>query len=545
MRQTALSGRVRLVLLDTTSDWDSLLDEYANGPKSERDILANIFATIRTRECNAVACEEQYVDRDYRAEFASIYSRVHQAPGRNTTRLTFFVIDPEHHKVGRLPEQDCGSGSEQATSCLGYAVLRPLKIGRVGRSFIATPLWPEHAMVTCRAENHTHLGHQRCSTDGSPFIHQDAMVMVCAQASIWMSLHYMHVRFGEPRFLPSDITERAYRNLSWHGAPVPTAGLTLQHMVNAVAHLGYAPVFNTFCPPQRISESEPNAAEKRVSKLLRFVMPYLESQLPVILVLPQHAVCAVGYVLAEKHFANIECVQRLADWTAGLIAHDDAVGPYRMLRRDTATGSREDFWNGFQPFISKHNLEDVQAAIVPLPQRVHCTADAIENHVASLLMDRFGRLNALANFVRQSGEVSAGFAEWERARLGEDSDRLTLRTYLMDTIDYLRATRSADFDSFSSVLQNHYASSDWPRCIWISELIPRARMESRKDRKVIGEIISDPTANRYDAPFLAIHVPGFLMDGREQEGAQARRLPDDQPYSFGSTATCARRGRPF
>lgn len=112
MRETALSEHLRLVLLDTTSDWDALLNEYAKSPKSERQILANIFATVQTRGCNAVACEEQYVDRDYRAEFASIYSRVHQAPGRYTTRLTFFVIDPEDHKVGRLSEQDCGIGLE-------------------------------------------------------------------------------------------------------------------------------------------------------------------------------------------------------------------------------------------------------------------------------------------------------------------------------------------------------------------------------------------------------------------------------------------------
>jgi hypothetical protein len=542
VRRTDLSPRMRLLLLGTESDWDEVSKQYAKGPKNEREILQALFAVVRTRQCNAVVVEDLYVDRDYRAEFASIYSRVHRAPDRSTTRLVFFALTSADHRSARLPVD---ADADSSNSCLGYTILRPLTVGKVGRSFIVPPVWPKSADVGCRAETHLHLGDQRFTVDGSPFIHQDAMVMVCAQASIWMSLHYLHVRYGGPRFLPSDITERAYRNLSWYGAPIPTAGLTLHHMVNAVAQLGYAPVFRTFTPD--VTESAKTSAKRsksRASEILRFVMPYLESQFPVILVLPEHAVCAVGHVLSDKLLAKVDLVQRLADWTAGLIVHDDAVGPYRVLCRDTARPGDGILARELRSFRSAHRLEDVQAAIVPVPQRVHSTSDAIEEHIASFLTSSSGKLSELAEYVRQRPNAGGSFySEWDHAWRRVGNDRLTMRTYLIDTVEYLRALRSPDFNGFSQSVQTHYAQSDWPRAVWITELLSRRRMESSNDRKVIGEVISDPTANRYEPPFLAIHVPGFLIDLRELENPIVYAVADDRPYSFGLSGAYSRQGR--
>ena len=64
------------------------------------------------------------------------------------------------------------------------------------------------------------------------------------------------------------------------------------------------------------------------------------------------------------------------------------------------------------------------------------------------------------------------------------------------------------------------------------------------DGRVIGEIISDPTANRYETPFLAIHLPGFLIDlHKDREKPTVFALRDDAPYSFGSAEAYSRPGR--
>jgi hypothetical protein len=352
------------------------------------------------------------------------------------------------------------------------------------------------------------------------------MVMVCAQASIWMALHYLHVRYGMPRFLPNEITERAYRHLAWYGGPIPTAGLTVAHMVNAVAQFDYAPIVTIYGP------SDPGG-DARASEILRFAMPYLESQLPVILVFPGHAVCAVGHVIGNTRFADVDFVQRIADWTSGLVVHDDASGPYRILLRDRA---RDNVPSELKAFVSKLRLEDVLAAIVPVPQRAHSTAAAIETHVVSLLK----RPNLPRLFPQSSDPL---FLEWKSASARNGDDRLTIRTYRMDTVEYIRGLRSPDFDGFSRHVQEYYSGCDWPRWIWVSELIPRDRMEGTKERRVIGEIISDPTTNRYDEPFLAIHVPGFLIDVQDRNQHRIVDIPEDTPYSFGSAASYSKRVR--
>jgi len=522
----------RLLLPKSSADWDEIITQFATGPTEERRIFAAVLEVVKTHRCDGILVEEQYVDRDYRAEFASIYSRIHRSPSRETTRLIFF-------RRGKKDKHTNGVGEDGR--CLGYVVLRPLTIGRVGRSFLMPPAWPKEAHVVCRADNNSHVGHQRFTIDGSPFIHQDAMVMVCAQASIWTALYYLHVRYGTARYVPSDITERAYRNLSWHGAQVPTAGLTLDHMVNAVAQLGYAPIVQTFEEPTRRKTALSKA--KRAGDILRMVMPYLESQIPVILVLPEHAVCAVGHVLANARLSRVETVQRLADWTAGLIVHDDAVGPYRVLMRSSEkTSGAELLPSAVVPFLSKHHLEDVVAVIVPMPAKLHSTADAIETHVDTLLKAQSGELVDLAEYARAEGLNGTHFIEWEHAWRRKDAHRLTVRTYLIDTVEYIRSLASHDFLGFNQDLRRYYSRRKWPRTVWVSELVTQTQMESSDGRQVIGEVISDPTANRYERPFLSVHVPGFVFDFDEH---QLYTIKSDRPYAFGTGGVYSRVSRPF
>src|ERR1043166_2052109 len=135
MRQASLSQRVQLLLIESEADWDAFLGQHGEGLPSERAILQQLISVARTHGCNAVAVEEQYTDRDYRAEFATVSAGVHRAPSRTTTRVVFFQLTPTEHADGRLPDEE----QADAGRCVGYSVLRPLRVGRVGRTFVSPP----------------------------------------------------------------------------------------------------------------------------------------------------------------------------------------------------------------------------------------------------------------------------------------------------------------------------------------------------------------------------------------------------------------------
>ena len=372
---------------------------------------------------------------------------------------------------------------------------------------------------------------------GCPFMHQDAMVMVCAQASLWMAARFLSLHNGAPPCYPPDITLAAYKNFAWYGDPLPAEGLTVEHMVNALSHMGYSPLFWVYGEPD---SDDPADAIRRTERILRDIMPYLESNLPVILCPPEHAVCAIGYVLgsAPGHAPTDGSTPSLANWTEALVIHDDADGPYRIMPRDLFNHHLQDPPHSLpSSFMSVDDLKEVGAALVPLPHRVYITANAVETAVRNLLTPE-GRLQAgdllskaVADVRSSVGDVP-GLDEWERCRAGTTADCFVLRTFLVDAMQFLVALGTPEYKGVSEFLRARYREMHWPKRIWITEITTSSRMNG--NRTVLGEIISDPTANRYGDFYLAIHLPGAVID---VEARQIVVLPDDGPYAFGDSSS--------
>ncbi len=364
--------------------------------------------------------------------------------------------------------------------------------------------------------------------------------MVCAEAAMWTAARFLHHRFDQTLFLPPQITDEAYRNLAWAGRPLPTGGLTYEHMLNGLSHMGYSPVGEIFLDRER---------EALPTEVLRWIVPYLDSELPVILIVPGHAVCCIGYILAPERQSAESDLQATSDWASAVVVHDDAVGPYRVIVRDTSdvTPDTPAFPVG-AAFLDGSNLHAVQAAIVPLPDRVYMNAADVEGRVRTLL--RPPNVDnpidgAIAAALTNPNEATCAAArEWQTCRRLDSANRFVMRTYLVDTMEFLSALRSEDFAGFSPMAQDHYRACHWPRAIWVTEVTTSTRMNaSDPDRRaVLGEVITDPTANRYGSVFLALHVPGSIIDFQASERIQ---LDDDEPYRFGRERTYPRRRRPM
>ncbi len=385
--------------------------------------------------------------------------------------------------------------------------------------------------------------------------------MVCAQASMWTASRFMHHRYGAPRLLPPEITEHAFKNLSWNGPPLPTDGLSLYHMVNAFSNMGYMPLFQDFEQQfgrrrTDLSADETAADEKRrAMEVLRYIVPYLESEFPVVLVFPGHAVCAVGYVIGAELLTKTCYTHRLADWITGIVVNDDATGPYRVLPR-TGAVSRTMSSGAYRDNIGTPSLSSAVAAIVPLPQRVYTPAAYVEEHVSDLLRSSDHQLiKHLVGVSRSaSGETrDEGCArsceiierEWMPAWERRNGDRLTMRTYLVDAVDYLRGLSTDDYAGFSRRVREIYLQIEWPRRVWVTEILANSTMTDSR-RRVLGEVISDPTTNRYESPVLSIHIPGAVfVEVAGSEGIQHDLWPieDDSTYSFGTAETSPRQGR--
>ena len=76
---------------------------------------------------------------------------------------------------------------------------------------------------------------------GVPFIQQDGMVMVCAQASMWIAAKYMHYAYALPRYLPYEITERATKPFIQSGRPIPSTGLAIEQIMSGDERHGLFP----------------------------------------------------------------------------------------------------------------------------------------------------------------------------------------------------------------------------------------------------------------------------------------------------------------
>lgn len=185
--------------------------------------------------CKTAVFEYDYVDEDYQDEFAAFYSKSFKRYKHRCTRLHFFSSD--------ISPRTRTSFAKHRKSYLGFMVLRPTDLQRVGRTIIKPPLQSPHTQfVTCQATFDAHIYGESFSINAMPFVQQDTQVGACAQASLWMLARYMSKRFGCREYLPSEINELAKSNMALGRSLPAESGLTAIQILDALQGMGFPAV---------------------------------------------------------------------------------------------------------------------------------------------------------------------------------------------------------------------------------------------------------------------------------------------------------------
>ena len=277
MQDFARSEPRRLALPD---DWAWLEERYRSLAPAPQ--LTWVFDHVRARATHALF-EHEYIDADYRNEYANFYVKVFEPLPDRCERLHFW----------------------QDETYLGFCSIRPIAGAPVGRCALL-PKDADPPDVACLASVAAHPYGHRLSVEAFPFISQDRRYGRCAHAVIWMISQYHYLRFGGARYFMSDIVTGA--SLHEFERVIPSTGLTTEQIGAAFRHIGLAALHYDLTTDKKLT----------AERVRLIVTSYLNSHMPLALGTPGHLTALIG---AGDNHAGFYAVRS-----------DDEVGPYCRIQ---------------------------------------------------------------------------------------------------------------------------------------------------------------------------------------------------------------------
>lgn len=307
---------------------DYLLDQYSS---TNKNVISTILAQAYSAGAQTAVIEFRYIDADYRDEHSAFYSTTFRRYPSVAHRIHFFREAASEQLDAKTPLKFASLGY------LGYMVARPVPGAPVGRVMMLPPENLE-AAVTCQAEEPVNLFGEALTIRGTPFMAQDAQLLRCAHAALWVVARHHHLAWGTPRLLPRAIVD-AVPMEAGAGRTLPSPGLTVTQMSAAASRLGL--------PPLVYDLDELPSGQTLQSIACR----YLNGGLPVIVAGRGHAWVLVGYERShEKDDPRIVFIRQ-----------DDEVGPYQVV-----------------PDFNFDNYSPWEFLIVPLPAKLYVAGEEAE-----------------------------------------------------------------------------------------------------------------------------------------------------------------------
>jgi hypothetical protein len=279
--------------------------------------------------CQTVVVESHYVDRDYISDVAAFYSRSLRAYQNYCYRLHFFKESFDQKRWRDLVVAESQSRPANLTflqrTYLGFCVVRPLAGSPIGRTVVPTlgsPSASGHQRQFATLRDYVvHLAGFELRVQGLAFQQQDQGVSACATTALWSAIQGIAHREGLSIPTPADITQAASRYFLPGGRALPSEGLTVHQMCEAIRASELAPLV-----VPSISVSSDKAQ----------LLSYLSSGFAPVLALQPlqggsgHAVCAVGIKLGAMEPQSDPNLHFRDASTAllGIYIHDDRLGPY-------------------------------------------------------------------------------------------------------------------------------------------------------------------------------------------------------------------------
>jgi len=490
-----------VLVLAGDAEWQTLAARY---PSRNGEPLRRCLEVARSNGALSVVIETRYMDPDYRSEYAALYARTFASQPDTAVRLHFFKAPLAADQLWQLP-LDHGY--------LGYLIIRPTELGRVGRSMLVPPPGLEDAALTA-VDERVHFFGQTLSVRGVPFMQQDAQLDRCAHAAAWVC-HYSAFRRGMVARRPIAAFNLMADLSLGRSRSIPSDGLTAGQLVE---------LFRVFDLPARLYEigalppiipAPPGAPPDPVPKtdangqvlpggmwdtrLFGTVCRYLNSGLPVLVATKDHAFVLCGY--RRRPRANDR------DWIE-FIRQDDQRGPY--LNVDNVFNDSA---------ASGHSYGPWRILIVPLPEKLWLPPEPAEG-VGSRLMERVATVNVKA--VPDAKTLLDIIA----------SGTIAFRTYATAANDF----KEKCLGRLPNELTREYRLARFSRLIWVVEAIDKAARDRGEGSHVLGEAIFDATSSEYAPAPLAVHVPGLAWLVSTTGSLREVRCAPDR-YSSGTGGT--------
>lgn len=482
--------------------------------------LQQIMTHILRQECKSVIIQPNHIDYDFRNEYEVFYRNTFKNYPRATTKLDFFSTPLNQEEINRV-----GLNAFQEYY-LGYCILRPTPAFNTCET-VLHPLSTPQEFILAKTPFISQILDEMINVAGTPFIQQDKIIGVCAQAALWIVSRYMHNKYhGQhsfKRYTLPEITEMATRYHSPSGRPVPSEGLHPYQMVEALRLMNYSPLYyhapekERWLPccdncPEKVEKEK---KERRIGEMERWsqmgiIYRYIESGLPVILclwleklngnskdIIGGHAVTVIGHTFNHDSSPSWKIsppginrgYYESANWVNFFIVHDDAIGPYISLPNPN---------EGLYPAWGRDVTYQIEAILVPLPPKIHLRAEEAELYAFLSIWD--------ARFQETLGEISNYQRQTQEFLDKMNRDRLVLRTLLLSTGEYRAFLKNQS--QLSNSIKNLYLRKEMPEYIWVVEISDE---ELFPNNLMVGEIILDPTALTYEDPILAVHLPCFVL----------------------------------
>jgi hypothetical protein len=518
--------------------WDELIGLLSHG--SHDCSAKRTVHFLRNRaQARHVIVERSYIDRDHRSSASYFYSQQFRATPRLCSRYHFFR--------GETPPSLQPGQEFPAGDYLGYVVQRPLAEAAIGRTVLRFDVaGVPNTYLSCEAVFRPHLNESELLVAGVPYCQQDSAIMSCAETSIWAAARIMKKRYGHPLVLASQVATLDTVGFLSMGRILPSGGLTTDQMAHIVTSLG----FGTLYYDRKATKSTEQPWEWDP---ISICAPYLASGIPVILVGQEHAVTACGAITyhdrgSAKATGSSE-LHRTRDWIRALIVQDDAQGPYRLMPRSKPEYdalSAEGHGDLLIPEGSAwwRTAADIEAALIPLPQKVYFTAEDVHAIAAEYLGGHAFQKRIRPRLERLAENGLEGAKMLLDALAGKHGG-VVYSVRCRKSVEVRRDFGGQPHEN--PHLREFLRDVPLPRLVWVVEFTTRAIFDSAEPlkRRVLGELHFDPTSQKLagSSALIFAHYPGMALCRPEISAPEGSLKLEARPFQ--SDPPIERSGIPF
>lgn len=462
----------------------------------EVERIRKIICLFKIKESDLITLiiESDHIDRQYRDSYYSYFSQKYSDFEHNCFRLAFFEGELKHTDfmldISKI-EKEC---------FIGTIVLRPLNVGNIGHTLLNPhKLKITGYIQTCNFE--VLICGRKLVISAFPYLSQDNETMTCAETSLFNLIQYYSEKYCEYRLLmPSEILKTLEESSYERVLPSPGVDDVCMAKVLLSAHLH----------PRLYSFDNENQEEFE-----DLFYTYVESGIPFILGLPQHAVICIGHSSVDFAISHHE-IEEVITYdiiegqkiyyisTSSLVDEyifmDDNQVPYVVSTIDKLTIQYYENSSYFGEIDDENNEEDLgdnlsegqieyseeildrmkrrfDSLVVPLYRRVFLDASR-----AKSIFDE--------NFLKNPDFIKKIQRAYDENSWGSNKNNpLVYRMYLASSNSYkdFRCRMASNTEIF-----NYYSSQSYPRFIWVLEI---GTISTFSEKKARVEVLLDATSS--------------------------------------------------